>query len=177
MFEVKEEKNNGLLCTIIKNNATGEYVSIVPEFGANVNDLVLKKGEELISILDGNQNKYQFTGKNIFKGAKLFPFVNRIKNGSYYFDDKRYQLDINYPEEGNAAHGIVYNIQFVSANRIIDRSCAKALFKLEYDGSISGFPFAFDLELIYMLDIIQGFSCETIVTNTSLNNFPFSDGW
>jgi len=177
MFEIKEEINNDLTCTIIKNSATGEYVSIVPKFGTNVNDLVLKKGEELISILDGNQNKNQFIGKNIFKGAKLFPFVNRIENGSYYFDGNRYQLDINYPEEGNAAHGIVYNIQFRLVNKIVNNSCAKALFKYEYDGSISGFPFPFDLELNYKLDNKTGFSCGTKVTNTGVTEFPFGDGW
>jgi aldose 1-epimerase len=177
MFEIKEENNNELDCTIIKNSATGEYVSIAPEFGANVNQITLKKRKELYSILDGNRTKDQFSGKNMFKGAKLFPFVNRIQNGTYRFDGKTYQLDINYPEEGNAAHGIVYYKRFRLENRIVRESYAEALFKYDYDGSDTGYPFPFDLELTYKLDSESGFTCITRVANTGVTELPFGDGW
>jgi len=177
MFEIVEEFKNGVNCVIIKNIETNECVSIVPGFGASVNEITLRKGEKLFSILDGNISKDSFKGKDIFKGAKLFPFVNRIKGGCYLFNGRTYQLDINYPEEGNAVHGFVYKEKFVLAHKIIEEASACAIFEYSYHGTYKGYPFKFGIELCYMLDATNGFSCETKVTNTGEHSLPFGDGW
>ena len=177
MFEIVEENKNGLNCVIIKNNNTKEYISIVPQFGASVNEITFRKGKKLISVLDGNRSKDSFKGKDIFKGAKLFPFVNRIKGGYYSFSGANHQLDINYPEEGNAAHGFVYKEQFSLADKIIEKSLARAIFNYHYHGTAKGYPFKFILELSYTLDASNGFSCKTKIINTGKQSLPFGDGW
>jgi len=177
MFEIVEETKNGLNCVIIKNIDTNECVSIVPAFGASVNEITLRKGEKLFSILDGNISKDSFIGKDIFKGAKLFPFGNRIKGGCYSFNGETYQLDINYPEEGNAVHGFVYKEQFVLVDKIIEETFARAIFKYDYHGTITGYPFKFEIELGFTLDALNGFSCETKIINKGKQQMPFGDGW
>ena len=47
MFEIVEENKNGLNCVIIKNNNTKEYISIVPQFGASVNEITFRKGKNI----------------------------------------------------------------------------------------------------------------------------------
>jgi aldose 1-epimerase len=177
VFEIVHEFKNGLNCVIIKNINSKEYVSIVPRFGTNVNKIFLRNEEKLFSIIDGNIYKDSFKGKDIFKGAKLFPFVNRIKGGCYSFNGDKYQLNINYPEEGNAAHGFLYNEQFVLADKIIEEKFARAIFEYRYLGTYRGYPFKFGIELCYTLDTLNGFSCETKVTNTGEHSLPFMDGW
>ena len=141
MFEIVEENKNGLNCVIIKNIYTKEYVSIVPEFGANVNEITLKKKDTLISVLDGNISKDSFKGMDIFKGAKLFPFANRIKKGCYSFDGVEHKLKINYPEEGNAVHGFVYKEKFSLADKIIGKKSARVIFNYNYLGNSSWLSF------------------------------------
>jgi aldose 1-epimerase len=177
MFEIVEEIKNGLNCVIIKNIDTNECVSIVPGYGASVNEITLRKGEKLFPVLDGNISKDSFKGKDIFKGAKLFPFVNRIRGGCYSFNGTTYQLDVNYPEEGNAVHGFVYKEQFTLGGKIIEETSASAILKYGYHETFTGYPFKFSMELCYTLDKSNGFSCKTKITNTGEQSLPFGDGW
>src|SRR5688572_17138010 len=39
----------------------------------------------------------------------LFPFPNRVKGGTYVFEGKRHQLDVNETARGNHIHGLVSN--------------------------------------------------------------------
>ena len=125
MFKIIEEKQNDISRVKILNKTTGEYLSIVPEYGANVNELVLQKHNKLFSILDGNNCTDEFKTRRIFNSAKLFPFPNRVNEGKYNFSGKSYQLPINYEDEGNSVHGFVYDKKFeiyntnVNSNEIV----------------------------------------------------------
>ena len=41
------------------------------------------------------------------RGQVLIPWPNRLQDGSYEFDARRYQLPLNEPERRNAIHGLV----------------------------------------------------------------------
>ena len=60
MFKVTIEKCNDLNCIKIFNLNTGEFVSVVPEFGANVNDLLLAQDGQLIAVIDGSTTRLDF---------------------------------------------------------------------------------------------------------------------
>ena len=83
MYKIIEEMQNDLPRLKISDEKSGEYVSFIPLFGANVNELVLRKGADLISLLDGNTRKEQFIGSGIFNSAKLLPFPNRVASFFY----------------------------------------------------------------------------------------------
>ena len=177
MFRIKEDNSGGIKSFKILNESTGSYVSVVPGFGANVNEIVLSKGGELYSLIDGNINAEAFGGKGVFRGAKLFPFPNRVKGGTYSFEGKEYQLELNYPEENNACHGFVYNREFVLDNTEEKEDEASIKLSYDYAGSWSGYPFPFRMEIVYTLFDSHDLRCNTRVENRGETSMPLGDGW
>ncbi len=177
MFEIIEERQNDIDRLKILNKRTGEYVSIVPQFGANVNEIVLKEGDKLYGIIDGNKNSASFKNMGIYKNAVLMPFPNRLKDGRYTFNGMAYELHQNYQREGNAAHGFIYDKPFKVNGKTIGKTEARLFLKYDYDGSISGYPFPFEVRLEYKLCAEKGFQCKTDVCNLSETDMPFGSGW
>jgi aldose 1-epimerase len=177
MYKIFEDTNNDLSRLGIVNDDTDEYVSIIPQFGANINELVMKHGSGLIAILDGNTKKDQFKGSGIFNSAKLLPFPNRIENGIYSFNGQNYQLEINYKNEGNAIHGLIYDKPFELIHSESSETFAEIVLAYQYDARLSGFPFKYKVEMVYRLEVNKGLICKTNVLNTDNKPMPFGDGW
>jgi aldose 1-epimerase len=179
MFSILPEKLGPLDTLKILNSKTGEYVAIIPCFGATLNELTLKKGEMLYSLVDGCDSYEDLLteGKLRFKGPKLFPFPNRIKDGKYSFEGKEYQLRKNFISQGHAAHGLQIESNFKVIGKNIEPE--KASVQLEYNsgGQDTGYPFKYKLIIDYTLHSTQGLSCKTTVTNNSETNIPVGDGW
>ncbi len=174
MFKIIPEKQNDLERIKITNNK--EYISIIPELGANINEIVLKKGNKIYSILDGRDSKEGFGGSDIYNSAKLFPFPNRVKNGIYEFEGKTYQLPINWPQEEHAIHGFVCDKVFNLIHSEEAEEYANTTLSYKYDGTQAGYPFPFQMNVTYRLDADE-FSCVTELMNTGENSMPISDGW
>ncbi|MDP8298533.1 MAG: hypothetical protein P9L88_01315 [Candidatus Tantalella remota] len=177
MFSVKEDIFDGLESVRITNPDTGEYVSIIPHFGANVDELVLQKNGTLYSVLEGNNTLEEFIDRNVFKGAHLLPFPNRLKGGKYIFGEETYFMDINYPEEHNACHGFIYKMEFIAEDPEEYDDHARVNFFFLYDGSLPGYPFPFKVFLDYTLHATEGFMCRTRVENLGDKEMPLGDGW
>jgi aldose 1-epimerase len=177
MFQVTEDTSGEMESVRITNTDSGEYVSIFPRFGANVNELVLQKNGTLYSVLAGNTDPDDFKGTNIFKGAKLLPFPNRLKDGEYIFGEGKYYMCINYPEEHNACHGFMYEMEFIAEDPEEYEEYAAVNFFCLYDGSLPGYPFPFKVLLDYTLSAKDGFSCRTRIENMGNNEMPLGDGW
>ncbi|MEO5787437.1 MAG: hypothetical protein ABIW77_15960, partial [Gelidibacter sp.] len=47
-----------------------------------------------------------------YASSILFPFVNRIKDGKYTFQDVDHVLECNEVDKNNALHGLVYDKTF-----------------------------------------------------------------
>ncbi len=177
MFQVVRN-NTGTLKTVeIKNLHTKEHVSFIPEFGGNINKLVLAKEGSLYSLIEGNQSRAQFEGSGVFKGAKLIPFPNRLEDGAYFFEGKQYQLQLNYPAEHNACHGFVYDKGFSVEKTKEGPESAFVRLLYQHDGSLPGYPFPCKVELTYVLDSREGFKCRTKIENLSEGAMPVGDGW
>lgn len=177
MFNLIKIADNDLEKFKIFNEKTGEYVSVVPRFGANVNQIELSHYGELIPLLKGNHTPEEFDGKRIFNGAHLLPYPNRIKDGRYLFNNTTFQLEKNYPEENNAAHGFIFDKAFEIVDFIHSKNAATLILKHFYDGSIEGYPFKMEFILSYTLDEDEGFICSTGITNLSGRQAPVGAGW
>jgi aldose 1-epimerase len=109
-------------------------------------------------------------------GAILFPFANRVKDGTYNFKGETYQLECNEPNARNAIHGLVFNKTF--SLDVIDEKADHAIARLSYTekNPPAGFPFKYDIEATYTLN-----EAELILKITVLNigdsAFPFNLGW
>ncbi len=176
-YTIDEVTESGLLEIIIKNNKTKEFLSIIPEYGGRLKELWLNNGEKNISIIKKITRTDSVNRDDIFANAKLSPFAGRIRNGQYVFDNTKYNLTINYPEEGNACHGFIYGKKFSVIDKTVTEE--KALCRLEYlyESENEGYPFNYLIEITYVLSSLDGLTCKTKVVNKSRKTIPISDGW
>ena len=159
------------------NQSTKEYISIIPEFGANVNEIILNKNKMNYSILDGAKDYNELAQNKGFNGAKLIPFPNRVNNGIYKFNEKTYQLPINFPIQKHAIHGLLYNKKFAVKKKNAGKYEASVELQYIYNKESPGYPFSFRTLLKYSLIKDKGFRCTTTIKNIGKNTMPIGDGW
>lgn len=176
MFEIKKEHIGRLIKYKLSNKITGEYFTVISSFGANINEIVLKKNNNLVSILEGESTEVGILQNKWFKGAKLIPFSNRINNGKYSFENKEYHLIPNQSSEGHSIHGLLFNKKFSVSNIIENDDKAEIELEYSYVAENKGYPFSFRLQLNLTLNK-QGININTKVQNIGDSNMPFGDGW
>ncbi len=175
-YHSKDELAFFEIITVQQENSNA-YFNVIPEYGANVNELVLVKNNQPVSILEGDDDHETLIENKYYRGAKLFPFANRVLDGQYTFRDVKYELPINFHEQFHAIHGIVYNLPFQVVRQRYSNNKASITLQLNYKGSVQGYPFQFVMEIKYALQNQNEFTCTTKVTNTGNSPMPFSDGW
>ncbi|MFA8343032.1 MAG: aldose 1-epimerase [Rhodothermaceae bacterium] len=161
----------------MKNKINGEYITVLPQLGARLNEVVLLKNKTSYSVISKLESEDFEVRDNQFNNAKLFPFANRLQAGEYTFEGKIYNLAKNYPEENNACHGFVYNRPFEYEGAVLSENCGELKFSYQYYGDDNGYPFPFKLFVSYKLLSDGRVDCETKVRNLSDSKLPFSDGW
>ncbi len=150
MFKVYKDQLSEFERITLLNDDTAERVSVIPSFGANVNSIVLDKGNKLYELLNGDKTAQELRKNCCFKGAKLTPFPNRVCDGKYTFKGTEYKLQQNFPAESHAIHGLVYNKEFkVEESREGDDYCYVIL-KHCYSSNEPGYPFDFTIEQILL---------------------------
>jgi aldose 1-epimerase len=176
MYRIVHEDFDGLDKVKLMNPFSGEYLSIIPFYGGNLQALALKKNKILHELILGDHNLKDLSGtpSNAYRGAKLSPFPNRIKEGSYVFDGIVYHLPCN--DVPNALHGLLWNASFEIKEERIDQDAAVLVLEKKYNKEVEGFPFCYTLEIEYRLGD-EGFSCKTTIVNTSTGTIPIGDGW
>ncbi|KUO67201.1 MAG: hypothetical protein APF83_13880 [Lutibacter sp. BRH_c52] len=171
MYQIKQTidlKNNINFIEIEDLNKTS-YAKIHLNLGGSLQELMLLN-HQLIKDL------HPLTYQNTYASAILFPFANRIADGSYVYDNQTYQLEINQKEENNALHGLVYDKTFELINQKTTPEKAEVLLSYEEFEQFEGFPFTYTIDLKYILtknslDVI------VYVKNTDTKTFPFTIGW
>lgn len=171
MYTIKHTQNTNQDFNVleIENTKKTSYAKIYLDMGASLQELTVN-GKTII------QDLTPLTYCNTYASSVLFPFANRIKDGTYTFDNKSFQLETNQTEENNALHGLIYNKSF----KIIDQKASKtsAHITLEYNETKSpkGFPYNYNIQLTYTLSN-YGLSLKVSVKNTDIKTFPFTLGW
>jgi galactose mutarotase-like enzyme len=102
---------------------------------------VAAKGAELQSIFHKEKKlEYMWSGDPAIWGKKspvLFPIVGTLKNDTYYFEGKAYQL---------SRHGFAREMEF----HVTDHTADSITFTLtRTDATFENYPFQFRLDLIY----------------------------
>jgi aldose 1-epimerase len=177
MFTVKKEAFGSTCSYHLVNINNEEYVVIVPSCGAIVNAWFVKTQNGFINIIDGFEDDLDFEQRNgtSFKSNLLFPFPNRVKDGAYSFKNTTYQLPLNFPQENNAIHGLVYDQEFKVLQTQEDVHEARIVLQLDVE-SREGFPFPFSLKITYIFSE-TGLQMTSEVENTGEEEFPFGLGW
>ena len=178
-FNILKEKFGPHTAYNLVDNHSGELVCILPFMGGAVNRILLKKDDKLIDIIDG-YNSIDEIRKTLlfsFKGSNLFPFPNRIANGSYVFNNEKHHLLINFPQQNNAIHGLVYDKEFdVLQVEPGESECCLVLGYVS-SGDLPGYPFQFRMQQRYRWSDKKGFECTTTIENLSDYSIPLGHGY
>jgi galactose mutarotase-like enzyme len=126
---------------------------------------ILHKGAELCS-LKSSDIEYIWEGNPTFWGKHspiLFPIVGTLKNNSYNFENKEYQM---------FRHGFARDLNF----DLVAKSNTEASFSLKNsESSLLMYPFEFELIITYILDN-RKLKIQYDVRNFSNKTMPFSIG-
>jgi len=129
--------------------------------------IISPKGAELQSLINKETGiEYMWSGDATYwskHSPVLFPIVGTLKDDSYLYKDKSYQL----PRHGFARGRVFLKDQI---------SPSEAVFTLTQDAdTLAVYPFAFSLKLRYHL-VDNSLTCTYEVTNTGYDELLFSVG-
>ncbi len=174
VFSIQTDAFAGYTRYLLKNEETGEFVAILPEYGALIQELVLANRDHIYPIIDGVAEN-ELPGNMWYKSALLFPFPGRIKDGQYAFEGKEYHLPINETGRNSALHGLIADKPFQVLEADSSTDYARLKLHYEYNGQHEGYPFPFDFTVTYTL--AERFQMEVAAQNTGNTNLPMGFGW
>lgn len=123
-------------------------------------------GAELFSLKNQENKEYIWEGNPAFWGKHspvLFPIVGTLKNNSYHFDGKEYQL---------SRHGFARDIEF----KLIEKFEESATFSLISSIETKRvYPFDFELQICYSL-VENKLNIDYKISNKNDSVMPFSIG-
>lgn len=146
--------NEPLIEYLLEHTETGEFISVIPEFGGILRRLVLRKGHDLYALLKAPESPQALLADETYASALLAPFPSRVRHGLYRFDGREYALQINEESRENALHGFVHGRAFTVIGETVTDVSARLTLRHEYDGDTAGYPFPFSLTVNY--ELIQG---------------------
>lgn len=163
--------HEGVLMT---NLESGAEVSILVTQGGAIHALLLPHQNNLVSTIAGNENQMDFIQNVSYRGSKLSPFPNRIENGTYSFENQKYQLPCN--NGAHSLHGLLYNSVFEIVKELATDTFAEIKLTYSYDGTDSGYPFLYTIDITYNLSN-TGLRIQTEIKNSGTTEMPIGDGW
>lgn len=178
MYTIKQRVLGGYTETVLSDGVSGASVSIFPKLGAGLNQLLLEKKGTIHPLLLSTQHQKDITEFYIpyYAGANLFPFPNRIANGSYEYNKENYQLECNdIPPLTNALHGLIFNKTFKEIKRETSIDSATIEYGYSNETFLKGYPFLFEITIQYTLKKNE-LTVTTTIINTGNTALPFGIG-
>jgi aldose 1-epimerase len=176
MFTRSTKQIKGLETITYTYAPSGVAISIIPELGALIHQLVLALDNRTFDILD-TPVEDEMPSNPIYKSSLLAPFPNRVDGGKYAYEGKEYQLPINEGERNNAIHGFISHLPFLLTDETITGDTLSLTLNNSYTGDYPGYPFPFDTEVSISLSPEKGLACKCIFTNTGPGPLPFGFAW
>lgn len=174
---ITEEKLLGF--DAVRFGAGGYEAVIVPAVGANL--VSLKNLEKNKSILRTPENisAEQFSERpQVYGIPVLFP-PNRITDGTFTVDGKKYEFPITNPANNTFVHGFLHRRAWqISAKEAYeDKAVVEALFVCDENTDFySQFPHSFEFRLKYTLSA-DGLLQEISIKNNSAEKMPIGLGF
>jgi len=176
-FKIQTAGAGENLTVRIENENTGTYIDVYA-LGAVLNQYAIRHNGEDFNCIDAYQKpedvKTLMTQR--FQGSKLSPFVCRLANGTFAFENVQYTVGKHFDGK-SAIHGLVYDELFELTNEslLADRASIELTRKVNAENY--GFPFHYTIKIVYTLNENGAVDVETIVTNDSNSVMPINDGW
>jgi aldose 1-epimerase len=176
-FNITPEKDEDLDLLQITDLATGIQVRILPAPGALLHEFSIPLGNRRIQVINNYKNLADLKENAAFyKSAKLSPFVCRISEGKYEFENVGYEFQNKF-NDGSAIHGLLADKPFI----VLEKSCredeAFILLGYHYEKEDPAYPFEYSIHVRYTLKTGGRLYLDTTVTNLSSKRIPMADGW
>ncbi len=144
-------------------------------FGALLNAFKVSDSENIIDGFTSPEDaKNNIT--NSFKSAKLSPFVCRIKNAKYFFNDHEHSIGKFFLGK-EAIHGLLYDAVFSIIDHDANNENASVVLQYQYTKKNEGFPFNYTCNITYRLQQNNSLTIITSIKNNSDAVMPICDGW
>ena len=177
-FTITKEREEDLDLLQITDVTNGIQVRILPQAGALLHEFSIPLGNRRIQVINGYKNLADLH-KNFsssYKSAKLSPFVCRISEGKYSFEENTYEFEKKF-NDGSAIHGILFNKPFTVLGKIIRENEASITLVYHYEKEDPAYPFEYKIAVQYTLKKSGRLYLDTTVTNPSQRTIPIADGW
>ncbi|MDB5191521.1 MAG: aldose 1-epimerase [Segetibacter sp.] len=168
------ETDSVVLLTDTNNQTTVEIFT----FGALLNAYTVVCDGQPLNVVDGfgSVDKAKQKISPMFNGAKLSPFVCRLKNRKYKFADNTYLLN-KFNLGDHAIHGLLFDAAFsvIESSSSDKEACVKLQYV--YDNDVDGYPFCYRCEVEYLFTENNSLTVTTTITNIDEQLIPIADGW
>lgn len=177
-FTISHRIENELQLVVLLDQETGSAVSVLPMCGGLLHSFTLQTSAGSFNFIDNykslNELKNTITASH--KSSKLSPFVCRIKEGKYYFDNKEFEFRNKF-SDGSAIHGLLVKKFFEVTEELATEASASVAMKYDYEKDDAGYPFDYRCTVKYQLQKDRMLIVETTVLNTGKQHIPMADGW
>lgn len=153
--------------------------TILPNCGAILNSWIVQINDKNIEIIEGYPSPQDFGTQCEalgFRSCKLSPFVCRLNNSTYQFDNQSFTTN-KFALNGSAIHGLLYNESFKVLEVKNSEDEASVTLGFDYCASDAGYPYPYGIEVTYMLSGAATLTLYTRCTNKHTTSIPLSDGW
>jgi aldose 1-epimerase len=176
-FNITPERDEDLDLLQITDLSSGIQVRILPAPGALLHEFSIPLGNRRIQVINSYKNLADLKENAAFyKSAKLSPFVCRISEGKYEFENISYEFQNKF-NDGSAIHGILVDKPF----RVVEKSSredeAFILLEHHYQQEDPAYPFEYLINVKYTLKTGGRLYLDTKVKNLSAQRIPMADGW
>jgi aldose 1-epimerase len=177
-FIITPERDEDLDLLQITDLSTGIQVRILPAAGALLHEFSIPLGNRRIQVIDNykNQTDLHTHLSTSYKSAKLSPFVCRISEGKYSFENNRFEF-LNKFNDGSAIHGILSDKPFTVLEKNTRTEEASVLLEYQYRHEDPAYPFDYNIQVKYILKTGGRLYLVTTVRNISPVRIPMADGW
>ncbi len=167
--------NKDIFPIIILKNQNSKTETVIYSFGALLNNFII---DGRLNIIDGFASPHDAKNQiaNGFKSCKLSPFVCRVKNGEYVWQNKQYKTGKFFWNK-EALHGLLCDAQFTIKEFNASDEAAFVTLETYYANKEKGFPFEYSCAVTYKLEQGNKLSVTTTITNHSKESIPVCDGW
>ena len=176
MFSVIQRQEGGFHKVILQNETN--RVEVIPNCGSMLNAWFIEINGKRLNVIEGYESEDDFRANcetKGFRSSKLSPYVCRIKNGEYTFDDIQFSIG-KFGFDENMIHGLMYDMPFEVVHQQADDVMAMVQMETCYPATDPGFPFQYTILIEYVLQQNE-LTVNTMVLNQHDGVIPMADGW
>jgi aldose 1-epimerase len=147
--------------------------SIVPEQGAVLMDTFFNG----INVIEGFSSPDELDSFKWAKSAVLYPFPNRMCDGTYTHEGNTYHFPIDNAATNNAIHGLGKKMPHHIVASVLSENYASVTCRNDYDGHLPYYPFPFSFEITFTISDDCHMEISMSLENNSENTIPVGIGW